>query len=195
MQLSVGSGEEVTQAINLLFREQFPESEVMNALFLLMEGDLTHVKSLARFMKMDTTNLAGLLGCISGDPVALDDKKDDIIGDKKIERDNQRQQYKPFIEKLARKLGIKRHHIVKDMLMLSAGDCSAVHSLNVAMKEPLTESQSHTIRSMVFLINFSRKNRKVMRNQLSRTNLLEQKVDIFELSEHCNFVANCINIA
>jgi len=124
-------------------------------------------------MKLDTTNFAGLLGCISGDPVAL----------------------QPFIKQLSRKLGIKRHHIVKDLLMLAAGDSSVVQSLNVAMKEPLSESQCHIIRSMVFLINFFRKNRKVMRNQLSRTNLLDQKVDIFELSEHCNFVAHCITIS
>jgi len=41
MQLAVGRGEEVAKAISRLFKEQFPESEVMTAIFSLMEDDLT----------------------------------------------------------------------------------------------------------------------------------------------------------
>lgn len=111
MQLSIGKRDQVVKAINRLFGEQFPESEMVTAMMSLMENDLTFVKSFARFMKIDITIFSGIMGCISGDEVAL----------------------KPFIKKLGKKLGFKESAKLYDLLKLASGEIQAIDRLNQKM--------------------------------------------------------------
>jgi hypothetical protein len=68
-------------------------------------------------------------------------------------------------------------------LFLASGDVTTIDKLNNSMKMPLNLRSVETMVSLVFLTKFFRKFRKTLKNEKSRTNLIEEKVDIFQLSD------------
>lgn len=132
MQLVKHSGQGVSTAIDNLFGGHFSESQLMSAIFSLMEHDLTYIRILSRFMKLDPTIFAGIIGCISGESSAL----------------------RSFAKNLAAKINIKDHQVLFDLLKLASGDADAVGRLNIAMNHELSPDHSHLIQSMVFLTKF-----------------------------------------